>query len=158
MLAVSRRPGDELIWEQLLPEGHLKEEYTRLAESGGTFAQLLNSDEPVISKPVFCPYRVMGCRVRDRDGSIGIVVLVEVEPFRDEDAELLIIICKAVLFEMLYRERTARALPSAEPHISKDHAAHCDQEHRSSQLPVSLFYARYGHAFAAGLSILHNLR
>ena len=49
----------------------------------------------------------MGCRVRDRDGSIGIVVLVEVEPFRDEDAELLIIICKAVLFEMLYRERTA---------------------------------------------------
>ena len=101
------RPGDELIWEQLLPEGHLKEEYTRLAESGGTFAQLLNSDEPVISKPVFCPYRVMGCRVRDRDGSIGIVALVEVEPFRDEDAELLIIICKAVLFEMLYRERTA---------------------------------------------------
>lgn len=107
VLAVSRRPGDELIWEQLLPEGHLKEEYTRLAESGGTFAQLLNSDEPVISKPVFCPYRVMGCRVRDRDGSIGIVALVEVEPFRDEDAELLIIICKAVLFEMLYRERTA---------------------------------------------------
>ena len=79
VLAVSRRPGDELIWEQLLPEGHLKEEYTRLAESGGTFAQLLNSDEPVISKPVFCPYRVMGCRVRDRDGSIGIVALVEVE-------------------------------------------------------------------------------
>ena len=33
VLAVSRRPGDELIWEQLLPEGHLKEEYTRLAES-----------------------------------------------------------------------------------------------------------------------------
>lgn len=107
VLAVSRRPGDDLIWEQLLPEGHLKEEYTRLTEAGGTFAQLLGSDEPVISKPVFCPNRVMGCRVRDRDGSIGIVALVEVEPFRDEDAELLIIICKAVLFEMLYRERTA---------------------------------------------------
>ena len=59
VLAVSRRHGDDLIWEQLLPEGHLKEEYTRLTEAGGTFAQLLGIDEPVISKPVFCPYRVM---------------------------------------------------------------------------------------------------
>ena len=107
ILAVSRRPGGQALWDQILPGGHLKEEYTKSVEASGTFEQLFGDDKPVISRPASCPFRMMGCRVRDRDGSIGIVTIVEEHPFLEEDADLLILICKSVLFEMLYRERTA---------------------------------------------------
>ena len=107
VISYSHCNGDDEICEALLHEGNLIAEYTKVTEEKGIFEELLNSDEPLISKLPFSPYRIMGCRVRDKDGPIGIVTIVEKNPFRGEDEELLVIICKSILFEMLYSERTA---------------------------------------------------
>lgn len=112
VISYSHCNGDDEIWKALLHEGNLIAEYTKVTEETGIFEELLNSDEPLISKLPFSPYRIMGCRVRDKDGPIGIVTIVEKNPFRGEDEELLVIICKSILFEMLYSERTAmQAVP-----------------------------------------------
>lgn len=107
VLSYSNSSGDEEIWKQLLHEDNLIAEYTKITEEAGIFEKLLNSDEPLISKLPFSPYRMMGCRVRDKDGPIGIVTIVEKNPFGEGDNDLLVIICKSILFEMLYSERTA---------------------------------------------------
>lgn len=107
VLATSQCPGDEEIWDQLLHEGNLITEYTRTVEKAGIFEQLVSCDAPVISKLPFSSYRMMGCRVRDKDGPIGIVGVVERTPFGSDDEDLLVIVCKSILFEMLYSERTA---------------------------------------------------
>ncbi len=107
VLATSQCPGDEEIWDQLLHEGNLITEYTRIVEKAGIFEQLVSCDAPVISKLPFSSYRMMGCRVRDKDGPIGIVGVVERTPFGSDDEDLLVIVCKSILFEMLYSERTA---------------------------------------------------
>ena len=107
VLATSQCPGDEEIWDQLLHEGNLITDYTRIVEKAGIFEQLVSCDAPVISKLPFSSYRMMGCRVRDKDGPIGIVGVVERTPFGSDDEDLLVIVCKSILFEMLYSERTA---------------------------------------------------
>lgn len=71
------------------------------------YAQLLNDDKPVFGSFDFFPQRFLGCRIRDKDSVIGFVTMVENNLAQDDDPELLVILCKSVLFEMLYRGRTA---------------------------------------------------
>ena len=107
VLSMSHRPGDEDVWEQLIPGGRLVASNLKETESEGILSKLLDQDSPLLGKFPFSPYRFMGCRVRDKDGAVGIATIVEKEPFRKDDEELLVILCKTFLFEMLYRERTA---------------------------------------------------
>lgn len=101
------RPEDQEIWAQLFPDGHLVFNDLVEVENAGIFTQIFNNDQPVFGKFDFFPKRFLGCRVRDKSNVVGIVTLVEDKAIQDDDAELLIILCKAVLYEMLYLDRTA---------------------------------------------------
>lgn len=106
-LAKSQKEIDNEIWKELFPEGHLDAEKMKITEKAGVFEQIMNTDEPVLGDFEYSRYRFLGCRIRDKDGAVGIATVVENHPLQADDYELLVIACKAFLYEMLYRERTA---------------------------------------------------
>lgn len=95
------------IWEKLIPGGYLDAENMRVTEQAGVIEKIMSDDTPVLGKFPYSCFPFLGCRIRDKDGTVGIATVVEVNPLLDEDYEILVIACKAILFEMLYRERTA---------------------------------------------------
>ena len=107
ILAKSAPEGMEDIWAELLPEGHLVHEHFSEVEKAGVYDRLLSRDEPVWGKFTFCPYRFLGCRIREGSTPIGIATLVEVNPVAEDDKQLMVVICKSILFEMIYYEHTA---------------------------------------------------
>lgn len=71
------------VWKNLIPDDHLDADRLHLAEQDGAIDRMLSNDDPVIAKFPFSPYRVMGCRIRDKDSAVGISTVVEVhELFR----------------------------------------------------------------------------
>lgn len=107
ILAKSQEEKSGEIWKELLPGGHLDSNNMKMAEQAGIIEKIMRHDEPVHGKFPFSKYSFLGCRIRDKDGTVGVATVVEKEPLFEEDRELLVIACKAILFEMLYRERTA---------------------------------------------------
>ncbi|MGO5161024.1 MULTISPECIES: PucR family transcriptional regulator [unclassified Bilifractor] len=95
------------VWKNLIPDDYLDAEKLHLAEQGGAIERILSYDDPVIAKFPYSPYRVMGCRIRDKDSAVGISTVVELHKIKEEDKDLLVMISKTILFELLYRERTA---------------------------------------------------
>lgn len=106
-LARSSRAEDRPIWEMMFPDQRLvaKDMYT--VEKAGIFEILFGQDEPVFGRFDFHPARFLGCRIRDKDGAVGVATLVECIPVAEEDPELMVLLCKAALFEILYYEHTA---------------------------------------------------
>lgn len=107
VLAKSQNAGDDEIWSVLIPGGRLKFANMLRVEESGVYQQILNLDAPVEGTFEFSPYRFLGCRVRDKDGAVGIVTVVEKHRLQADDADILIVACKAILFEMLYQKQTA---------------------------------------------------
>ena len=107
ILAKSSSAEAVSVWKELIPDDYLDADRLHLAEQDGIIDRMLSDDEPVIAKLPYSPHRVMGCRIRDKDSAVGISTIVEVHEFKEEDKELLIMISKTILFELLYRERTA---------------------------------------------------
>ncbi|MGB4430006.1 MAG: hypothetical protein WBI48_10285 [Thermacetogeniaceae bacterium] len=101
------RPEDEETWAKLFPEGHLVFKDLLEVERAGIFAQLLNDDKPIFGSFAFFPHRFLGCRVRDKGSVVGIVTMVEINKAQAGDLELMVILSKFILFEMLYCGRTA---------------------------------------------------
>ncbi len=101
------RPEDEETWAKLFPEGHLVFKDLLEVERAGIFAQLLNDDKPIFGSFAFFPHRFLGCRVRDKGSVVGIVTMVEINKAQAGDLELMVILSKCILFEMLYCGRTA---------------------------------------------------
>lgn len=106
-LARSERAEDRQIWETMFPDHRLVAEDMYTVERAGIFEVLLGQDEPVFGCFDFYPARFLGCRIRDKDGAVGVATLVECTPIAEEDPELMILLCKAALFEILYYEHTA---------------------------------------------------
>ncbi|WP_414151545.1 PucR family transcriptional regulator [Acetobacterium carbinolicum] len=107
ILAKSQINGHQEIWEELLPQGYLNAEKAIITENSGVMKKLMEEDTPVLGKFSYSQFRFLGCRVRDKHGVVAIVTIIEKEAFRSEDSDLLVIVCKSVLFELLYQERTA---------------------------------------------------
>lgn len=107
ILSLSQDTQSCEVWKELLPEGYLDSENMRIAEQAGLIEKIMSGDTPVLGVVPYSPFRLLGCRIRDKDGAIGIATIVEKNPLQEADPELLVIVCKAILFEMLYRERTA---------------------------------------------------
>lgn len=107
ILAKSSSEISSQVWDILLYNDCLKAEFLQITEQAGVIKQIVIQDEPVLAKFSYSPYRFMGCRIRDKNGAVGIVTLVEVNSFKDEDSSLIVTLCKMILFELLYRERTA---------------------------------------------------
>lgn len=107
VLAKSSSEESAEVWKNLLPGEYMDSDKLRMAEDKGVIRKIAAGDEPVLDTFPYSPYRFLGCRIRDKDGAVGIATIVEKNPFQDGDDELLIIICKAAFFEMLYLERTA---------------------------------------------------
>lgn len=107
ILAKSQNRKSHEVWEELLPGEYLNADNIKMAEQAGIIERIMSQDEPVYGEFPFSQYRFLGCRIRDKDGTVGVATVVEKEPLLEEDGELLVIACKAILFEMLYQERTA---------------------------------------------------
>lgn len=107
ILAKSQDEKSCAVWEELLPEGYLDSDNMKIAEQAGIIEKIMKNDEPVHGNFSFCPYGFWGCRIRDKDGAVGVATIVEENPLQDGDSELLVTACKAILFEMLYWERTS---------------------------------------------------
>lgn len=107
ILAKSQINGHQEIWEELLPQGYLNAEKAIITENSGVMKKLMEEDTPVLGKFSYSQFRFLGCRVRDKHGVVAIVTIIEKEALRSEDSDLLVIVCKSVLFELLYQERTA---------------------------------------------------
>lgn len=74
----------------------------------GDFEKVYSSDEPVIGKYSFSDYRFLAARIRDGANVIGHIAVVEAwKSFEEDDKKLLIILCKAIVFEMLYRGQSS---------------------------------------------------
>lgn len=98
-------PEDKETWAQLFPDGYMMFNNLVEVENAGVYTQIFSSDKPVFGKFNFFPKRFLGCRIRDKSSIVGIVTLVENNPIQDDTLELLVILCKAVLYEMLYIDR-----------------------------------------------------
>lgn len=107
ILAKSMDKDSSEVWKEILPSGHLDSDNLKIAEKAGVIEKIMSDDTPVLGKFPYSRFRFLGCRIRDKDGTVGVATVVEKNPLLDEDYELLVIACKAFLFEMLYRERTA---------------------------------------------------
>lgn len=107
ILAMSDVNGHSDVWDELFPHGHLDSNHMSITEKSGVIKNIIEHDTPVIGQFSYSRFRFLGCRVRDKDSAVAIATLVEVHPFKEEDSELMVVFCKAVLFELLYRERTA---------------------------------------------------
>ncbi len=107
ILAKSEWSDNPDVWNLLFPEGHLQFDNLVQVEKAGIYEHLMCHDEPIFGSFDFFPNRFLGCRIRDKGSTIGIATLLEMNPIENEDLELIIIVCKAILFEMLYYERTA---------------------------------------------------
>ena len=107
ILAKSQNAQSRKVWEEILPSGHLDAENMRITEQAGILEKIMDGDTPVLGKFPYSRFQFLGCRIRDKDGAVGVATVVGKNPLQDRDPELLVIACKAILFEMLYRERTA---------------------------------------------------
>ena len=107
VLAKSQDKESKAIWAELLPGGCLDANNIKMAEQAGVIEKIMNNDEPVWGNFVFSSYNFWGCRIRDKGSIVGVSTIVEIRPMPAENGELLVIACKAILYEMLYRERTA---------------------------------------------------
>ena len=108
ILAKSQIQEHQEIWEALLPQGYLDSEKSIITENSGVMKKLMEDDIPVIGKFSYSPFRFLGCRICDRHGVVAFVTIVEKEAFSSEDSDLLVVVSKSVLFELLYRERSAK--------------------------------------------------
>lgn len=102
LLAYSSRKQDQDVWDILLPNRQLDFEKSVVVEKEGIYSKIFSSDEPVVGVVDFYGKRFLGARIRDKSNIIGVITIVEEQPFSEDDYQLIIILCKAALFEMLY--------------------------------------------------------
>lgn len=107
ILAKSSSEMSSKVWEYSLYNDCLNADYFHITEQSGGINQIMTQDEPVLGKFSYSPHRFLGCRIRDKKGTVGIVTIVEINPFKDEDYFLIVTLCKIILFELFYKERTA---------------------------------------------------
>lgn len=107
ILAKSKIISHREVWEELFPNGHLSSDNRRTTENAGVIKKIMEDDSPVMGQFAFSRFRFLGCRIRDNDNVVAIATVVEKNPLEEDDSDLLVMICKSVLFELLYRERTA---------------------------------------------------
>lgn len=107
ILAKSKLSGHEEIWKELFPKGHMDSVNRKITENTGIMKRLMEEDIPIFGKFSYSRFRFLGCRIRDKYGVVAIATVVEINPLCEDDSDLLLIICKSILFELLYHERTA---------------------------------------------------
>lgn len=107
ILCRSQREEDVQTWAELFPDNKLVYKNYLMVEHAGIYERILENDMPVYGQFEFYSKRFVGCRIRDKGDAVGIVTIIENSSIKPEDTELLIIVCKAILFEMLYYERTS---------------------------------------------------
>lgn len=107
ILAKSQDCGHKEIWKELFLNGYLDSDKCIITENSGVMKELMEEDAPIIGQFSYSPFRFLGCRVRDKYGVVAIATVVEKEPFGEDDSDLLVVVSKSILYELLYRERTA---------------------------------------------------
>lgn len=81
----------------------LPEQIAQIMRSGD-FAKIYATDEPLIGKYDFAEHPFLAARIRDGSHVMGhICVYGSNHTFREFDRDLLILLCKVIAYEMLYR-------------------------------------------------------
>ncbi|MDO4336723.1 MAG: helix-turn-helix domain-containing protein [Eubacteriales bacterium] len=99
-------------WEDFMFDGESEDqnartvEKVRMIENAGIYNHILHSDEPIFGKFDFCPKRFLGCRIRDKSKAVAMACMVEDHPIGNEEIELMIHLCKTLLYQILYTGRT----------------------------------------------------
>ncbi|WP_286946032.1 PucR family transcriptional regulator [Acetobacterium sp. UBA5834] len=107
ILAKSQSKGHHEIWEALFTNGSPGLDKSVISENSVAMQMMIQQNTPVLGQFSQSQFVFLGCGVRDKDGVVAFVTIIEKESFNDDDSSLLVIICKSVLFELLYYERTA---------------------------------------------------
>lgn len=94
-------------WESLDPNNEKRIIFAKEVEKAGVFEHLMHKDTPIYGSFYFSEHRMLGCRIRDKIGSVAYSCIIEMNPIQPEDEELLVYLCKLFYFEMLYTGQTA---------------------------------------------------
>lgn len=91
-------------WEQMKKHNYSIPEQISQIMHTGDFAKIYASDETRIGKYPFAEYPFLAARIRDGSHVLGHVCVYGCRrPFTGQDKDLLILLCKVVSYEMLYR-------------------------------------------------------
>ncbi|MBQ9315494.1 MAG: helix-turn-helix domain-containing protein [Atopobiaceae bacterium] len=94
---------DRSFWDEFFPAGMMVPENALAVGRAGIFDQVFSDDVPVYGKFDFFPGRFIGARIRSRDEAIGMATIAERSPFGEHDAELLVVLCQAIVLEMTWQ-------------------------------------------------------
>lgn len=95
-------------WEYVKNHSYSLPEQIAQIMRTGDFANIYATDEPLIGKYEFTSPPFLAARIRDGSQVLGHVCVYGcVRPFEKEDSELLILLCKILSYEMLYRGLSA---------------------------------------------------
>lgn len=91
-------------WEHMKNHSYSIPEQIAQIMRTGDFAKIYSSDEARIGKYPFADSPFLAARIRDGNQVLGhICVYGCCQPFSEQDKDLLILLCKVVSYEMLYR-------------------------------------------------------
>lgn len=91
-------------WEHMKSRSYSIPEQISQIMRTGDFVKIYSSDKPRIGKYPFAEFPFLAARVRDGAQTLGHICVYGCRrPFEDQDQELLILLCKVVSYEMLYR-------------------------------------------------------
>lgn len=91
------------VFTQMKGSNSLNPEQIQEVIRKGELERVYSRDEPQQSTFSFTPHRFLAARIRDRFNVIGHACMLECcKPFEEEDGKLLQIMCRAIVFNMLY--------------------------------------------------------
>lgn len=91
-------------WEHMKNHNYSIPEQISQIMRTGDFAKIYSSDAPRIGRYPFADAPFLAARVRDGSQTLGHICVYGCRhPFEEQDKDLLILLCKVVSYEMLYR-------------------------------------------------------
>lgn len=100
-------PGDRF-WNEVSMSGFASEFIIKQFNYKGQYEQLYSKDEPRLSTFPFSDHPFLAARLRGGTNVIGhVCVYLHNRPVTDEDAKLIITLCKVLVYEILYRSQSA---------------------------------------------------
>lgn len=95
---------DDEFWESLRDHNYSLPEQIGQIMRTGDFGKIYATDEPRTGKYDFAAHPFLAARIRDGGHVMGHICVYGCSaPFQETDKELLILLCKVIAYEMLYR-------------------------------------------------------
>lgn len=104
ILCRSGAEHDDEFWNYLCAVGYADENIMKEGSHGGEFRELYSSDAPRRNLFSFSKHPFLSARIRDGSRVMGHACVYGLNrDFTDEDEKLIVVLCKVLAYEMLYR-------------------------------------------------------